>query len=72
MKLYQALTMVLDKIKESNTTATYGTQQDQLVTIMMNQERIAESLLVIGTLMQTIVSDQIDIEIMPPKGSHFN
>ena len=69
MNLYEALNEQHVKISETANEASYGrTEKQMLVAVMDNQVRLSESLLVLGSLLQIIVEDRIEVAVMPAKG----
>lgn len=70
---YKVLQGILEKVKERADQARYSKEQDAAIeAILDNQERIAESLLVIGTLLDTIVDKQIMIKVGTPDKDKVN
>lgn len=66
MNLYQALQGVLDKIKQNNESVLYAQEpKEQLRAVLDNQERLAESILIMGGILQGLVSKEVEIEIIP-------
>lgn len=73
MNLYEALQGVLDKIKQNNERVVYaGSEREMLQALLDNQERLAESVLILGGLMQGIVAKDVEIEVVMPKGTLKN
>lgn len=73
MNLYQALQGVLDKVRQNNESVLYATDDKEMIrAVLDNQERLAESLMVMGGLLQAILAKDVEVEIVPPKGSMQN
>jgi hypothetical protein len=70
MNLYQALQGINDKINKAAADGSYGGEQrDMLRAILENQQRIGESLLVLGGLLQQIIEDGVEIAVLPESDS---
>jgi hypothetical protein len=70
MNLYAALSTINAKITDTTTDAKYSqNEKEMLVGVLENQARISEELLILGSILTSIISKDIEIEIVPPKGS---
>jgi hypothetical protein len=73
MDLYIALQTCLKKIKENNDNVAYSKDYVELLrTIRDNQERLAESILILGTVVHGILEKDVDLEIFPDKDALKN
>ena len=65
MNLYQALQGVLDKVRENNEIAAYGSDADRLKKLLDNDERLSEGMLLLGGLLQALHEKEIEIQLLP-------
>lgn len=70
MDPYKVLQTILEKVREQAEAARYSKDPNAvLYAILDNQERLAESVLILGAVLQVIVDKQITVVIQaPPKG----
>jgi hypothetical protein len=69
MDLYVALQGVLDKINETTTEARYqASDRDLLKSVLENQARLGEALLMLGGLLRGILAEDVEVQVMPKKG----
>lgn len=70
---YKILQTILEKIKSRNERARFSKNPDDLYyAIMDGQERTAEALLIVGTLLDTIVDKQLSVVISAPEKKDRN
>jgi len=68
MDLYQTLQGILNKINEGVLEARYKDDPKEMLRIVLdNQARLGEAMLIVGGLLKAILSDEIEIQIMPGK-----
>ena len=70
MDLYHALQTLLDKINERASEAQYGkTEKEMLASVLENQVRLGEAILIVGSLLHAIAGRDIVVEVNASKGS---
>jgi hypothetical protein len=69
MDLYQTLQGILNKINDGILEAKYENSEKKMLQVVLdNQARLGEGLLIVGGLLKAILSDEIEVQIMPGKG----
>jgi hypothetical protein len=70
MDAYKTIQTILEKVRERSEAARYSKSQDDLLYAMLdNQQRLAESMLILAAVLQVIIDKQLTIAIeAPPKG----
>ena len=65
MNLYQALQGILTRVNAAATDAKYNhTDQEMLKAILENQGRLAESMVLLGGLLQGILAEDVEVHVM--------
>jgi hypothetical protein len=68
MDLYQTLQGILKQINDSIEGVRYEKDDKELLkAILDNQARLGESILILGGLMKSILSDEVEVHIMSSK-----
>jgi hypothetical protein len=68
MDLYQTLQGILKQINDNIAGAKYGEDDRELLkAVLENQSRIGEALVILGGLMKSILSDDVEVHIIPSK-----
>lgn len=70
MNLYQALQGILDKVNDSATEAKYHKEEREMLrTVLENQVRLGEAVVILGGLLQGILAKEVEVEVRTPKGA---
>ena len=68
MDLYQTLQGILSKINDGVTEARYSKDEKEMLRVVLdNQARLGEAMLILGGILKAILSDEIEVQIMPGK-----
>lgn len=68
MDMYAALQGILSKIRENNNMHSMGcTEREMLRSLMENQERLAEAILVLGGVIHTAIADSASMGVLSNK-----
>lgn len=68
MDLYQTLQGILKQINDTTNEAKYRQDDKELLrAVLENQARLGEAMLILGGLMKSIISEEIEVHIVPGK-----
>jgi hypothetical protein len=68
---YKVLQTILERVRDRSTEARYSKDPRlQTEAILDNQERLAEAMLVVGSLLQAIVDHQITVVVPAPRAEN--
>ena len=72
MELYKALQAIHTKIQQNRDNAVYAGDREMQRAVLENQERLSESILIIGAMLQAVIEKEIEIQLMPDvkEGKH--